>query len=68
MSSDDNKEFGQLGDIAKKFTEGKSNEEIGAEAQEAIGKFEKLSDQDKEGLLKGALGKVEGDKGESKEN
>ncbi|RLV94998.1 hypothetical protein JA1_001334 [Spathaspora sp. JA1] len=64
MSSEDNKEFGQLGDIAKQFTEGKSGDDIAATVQEGIGKFEKLSDKDKENLLKGSLGKVESKEGD----
>ncbi|KAI5969078.1 hypothetical protein CANMA_001882 [Candida margitis] len=66
MSSDkqDNKEFGQLGDIAKKLQasqgEGGSNEQdLKAQAAEAYGKFEKLSDKEKEDLVKGGLGKLE---------
>lgn len=71
MSSDkqqNNKEFGQLGDIAKKFESsqgGINDKDLKAQAAEAYGKFEKLSDKEKEDLVKGGLGKLEGKSGEA---
>ncbi|KAI5968917.1 hypothetical protein KGF57_000032 [Candida theae] len=73
MSSDkqqDTKEFGQLGDIAKKLEssqggDGVDNKDLKAQAAEAYGKFEKLSDKEKEDLVKGGLGKLEGKSGDA---
>ncbi|KAK6205651.1 uncharacterized protein RJT21DRAFT_4988 [Scheffersomyces amazonensis] len=58
--SQDNKEFGQLGDVIKEATGGDSSSSgVQGAAADNIAKFEKLSDKDKEDLAKGALGKVE---------
>lgn len=74
MSSDkqNNKEFGQLGDIAKKLESTQqqqggntNNKDLKAQAAEAYGKFEKLSDKEKEDLVKGGLGKLEGKSGDT---
>ncbi|KAG5422317.1 hypothetical protein I9W82_001412 [Candida metapsilosis] len=70
----DNKEFGQLGDIAQKLQssqaegggDGNIDKDLKAQAAEAYGKFEKLSDKEKEDLVKGGLGKLEGKGGEKK--
>lgn len=42
-----------------------NDKDLKAQAAEAYGKFEKLSDKEKEDLVKGGLGKLEGKSGDT---